>query len=65
MPKLKTHKGISKRIKVSAGGKLLHRNAFRSHNLGVKQASRKRNYVKEFEVSTSNANQVKKMLGNK
>lgn len=63
MPKLKTHKGIAKRIKVSGSGKLLRRKAMRGHNLGIKQASTKRTYVKEFEVSDGDTKNIKKMLG--
>ncbi len=34
MPKQKTHKGIQKRFKVTASGKVKHRKAFRGHKLG-------------------------------
>ncbi len=63
MPKLKTHKGIAKRIKLSANGKLLRRRAYRSHLLSHKQASTKREYVKEFEVAAGDTAVIKKMLG--
>lgn len=63
MPKLKTHKGMAKRIKLSGSGKLLRRKAFRNHLLSHKQASLKRSYVKEFEVSTGDTANIKKMLG--
>jgi large subunit ribosomal protein L35 len=63
MPKIKTHKGIAKRIKVSAGGKLLRRKAFRNHLLAGKQSSTKRTYVKEYEISSGDTASIKKMLG--
>lgn len=63
MPKLKTHKGIAKRIKLTANGKLLRRRAFRSHMLAHKQAATKREYVKEFEIAAGDVANVKKMLG--
>ncbi len=63
MPKMKTHKGIAKRIKVSAGGKLLRRKAYRSHLLAHKQTKTKRTYVQEFEVSAGDTANIKKMLG--
>ena len=63
MPKLKTHKGMAKRIKLSATGKLMHRRAFRNHMLAGKQASLKREYVKEFQISAGDTANVKKMLG--
>lgn len=64
MPKLKTHKGMAKRIKLTATGKLLHRKAHRNHLLAHKSASLKRTYVKEFEISAGDTANVKKMLGN-
>lgn len=63
MPKLKTHRGMAKRIKVSATGKLLHRKAYRNHLLAHKQASTKRTYVQEFEISSGDLANVKKMIG--
>lgn len=65
MPKIKTHKGMAKRIKISGGGKLLRRKAYRNHMLGHKQASTKRTYVKEYEVSDGDTANIKKMLGGK
>lgn len=54
---------MAKRIKLSATGKMLRRKAFRNHLLSGKQASLKRTYVKEFEISSGDASNVKKMLG--
>jgi len=62
MPKMKTHKGMVKRIKLTATGKMLRRKAFRNHLLSGKQTSLKRTYVKEFEVSAGDAPNIKKML---
>lgn len=62
MPKMKTHKGMAKRIKLTATGKMLRRKAFRNHLLSGKQTSLKRTYVKEFEVSQGDAANIKKML---
>ena len=63
MPKLKTHRGMAKRIKTSATGKLLRRKAYRNHLLAGKQASTKRTYVKEYEVSAGDTASIKKMIG--
>ena len=63
MPKLKTHKGMAKRIKLSGNGKLMHRRANRNHMLAHKSASLKREYVKEFEIAPGDTANVKKMLG--
>jgi len=63
MPKLKTHKGMAKRIKLSANGKLMRRRAYRNHLLAHKQSATKREYVKEFEISSGDTAKVKVMLG--
>ena len=63
MPKMKTHKGMAKRIKLTASGKLLRRRAFRNHLLAHKSGALKREYVKEFQVSAGDTANVKKMLG--
>jgi large subunit ribosomal protein L35 len=42
MPKQKTHKGMKKRFKVTASGKVKHRKAFRGHKLSHKSAQRRR-----------------------
>lgn len=63
MPKMKTHKGMAKRIKLSASGKMLRRKACRGHLLAHKQAKTKRTYVQEFEVSSGDAGNIKRMLG--
>jgi large subunit ribosomal protein L35 len=42
MPKQKTHKGMKKRFKVTATGKVTHRNASRGHKLSHKSPKRKR-----------------------
>ena len=43
MPKLKTHKGTAKRIKLTSTGKVKRRRAFGGHMLAKKSKSRKRN----------------------
>lgn len=42
MPKLKTHRGTTKRVKLTKNGKVLRRHSMRSHFLQKKSASRKR-----------------------
>jgi large subunit ribosomal protein L35 len=54
---------MAKRIKISATGKLMRRRAYRNHMLAHKQASTKREYVKEFEVSSGDLANIKTMLG--
>ncbi|MGE5297064.1 MAG: 50S ribosomal protein L35 [Solirubrobacterales bacterium] len=40
--KLKTHKGLAKRVKISANGKIKHRKAGKGHLMSVKSAKRLR-----------------------
>lgn len=42
MPKQKTHKGMRKRFKLTATGKVKHRSAFRGHRLSHKNGKRRR-----------------------
>lgn len=41
MPKQKTHKGMKKRFKITASGKVKHRKAFRGHKLSHKSPKRR------------------------
>jgi large subunit ribosomal protein L35 len=42
MPKQKTHKGLSKRVKVTGTGKVKRKNAYGSHLMSTKNAKRRR-----------------------
>jgi large subunit ribosomal protein L35 len=42
MPKQKTHKGLSKRVKITAGGKLRRRRSCGGHLMSGKNAKRRR-----------------------
>ncbi len=63
MPKMKTHRGLAKRTKVTGTGKIKRSKAYKSHILGKKSAKRKRNLRKSGLVSDANMRQVKRMLG--
>ena len=63
MVKIKTHKGLQKRIKITKTGKLKKRNAFRSHLLEKKSAKRKEKYTKSTSISKADEKRVKKLLG--
>ena len=63
MPKMKTHRGLAKRTKVTGSGKVKRMKAFKSHILNKKSAKRKRNLRKSGLVSDANMKQVKRMLG--
>jgi large subunit ribosomal protein L35 len=51
MPRQKTHKGISKRFKVTASGKAKHRSPNRGHILGPKTPKRKRHLRQDGVVT--------------
>lgn len=63
MPKLKTHKGTAKRIKLTSTGKLTRRRAFGTHLLAKKSKSRKRAIGTTAVVTGSTAKNVKRALG--
>ncbi len=63
MPKMKTHRGLAKRTKITGTGKVKRAKAYKSHILNKKSAKRKRNLRKSGLVADSNMRQVKRMLG--
>ena len=63
MPKMKTHKGTAKRIKLTSTGKLIRRRAFGNHMLSKKSKSRKRNIKATAIVKGGMAKNVKRALG--
>lgn len=63
MPKLKTHKGTAKRIRVTSTGKLTRDRAFGNHMLSKKSKSRKRSINKIAVVSGAMAQNVRRALG--
>lgn len=63
MPKMKTHKGTAKRIKLTANGKLLRRRAFGHHHLAGKSESRKRVISTPAVISGGNEKNIKRALG--
>ena len=63
MPKLKTHKGTAKRVKLTSTGKILRRRAFGGHLLAKKSKSRKRAINTTAAVKGSMAKNIKRALG--
>lgn len=62
MPKIKTHKGATKRMQLTKGGKLKRRKAFQSHNQEKKTAARKRTQHKMQDVATPNQKRLRRLL---
>lgn len=53
MPKQKTHKGLAKRVKVTARGKIKHRRAGASHLMSGKSAKRRRRIRRPAVVASN------------
>ena len=63
MPKLKTQKGIAKRVRVTKNRKLMRSSAWKSHLLEHKSKKRKRNYENAQPVSKADRKTVRRALG--
>lgn len=63
MPKLKTHKGTAKRIRISPKGKLMRLRANDSHFLEKKGEGRKRVLAKKALIKGALVKRVKRALG--
>ena len=61
MPKMKTHRGMAKRVRKTGTGKLMRAKAFKSHILTKK--SPKRNFRHETEVAKADTKVVERQLG--
>jgi large subunit ribosomal protein L35 len=63
MPKQKSHSGIRKRVKVTAGGKLLRQQTGLRHRLEKKSSELTRRLSGVTLVSKADQRRVKKLLG--
>ncbi len=63
MAKQKTHKGLKKRVRISATGKVKHRRAGGSHLMSSKNAKRRRRIGSSAVMAGSTAERVKAKLG--
>lgn len=63
MPKLKTHSGTKKRLKITKTGKVMRRRATSNHFLEKKSASRKRKFAGVEAISGKQAKNIKLKLG--
>ena len=62
MPKMKTHRGAAKRVKVTGTGKLKRMRSNKSHILTKKTTKRKRKLDTPTTVSESDQRRVEHML---
>jgi large subunit ribosomal protein L35 len=63
MPKMKTHRGAAKRIKITGTGKLRRRQINKNHILEKKSPARKRRLTGDFELAPGDAARVRRQLG--
>ncbi|HMK98716.1 MAG TPA: 50S ribosomal protein L35 [Acidimicrobiales bacterium] len=63
MPKMKTDRGMAKRIKVTGTGRLRRRQAMRSHLLEKKNSTRTRRLGRETDVARADSREARRMLG--
>ena len=62
MPKLKTHKGASKRFKKTGTGKIVRKHAFARHILTSKPHKRKKKLHQSVVADETNQATLKRML---
>ena len=63
MPKMKTSSAARKRLRISAGGKVLRRRAFKSHLLEHKSAKRRRAKRRDTGLSQADTREALRLLG--
>jgi large subunit ribosomal protein L35 len=62
MPKIKTHRGLAKRVKVTATGKIKRAKAYHSHLLSSKTPKMKRRLSKSDTIHPSDAKRVMSLI---
>jgi large subunit ribosomal protein L35 len=63
VPKQKTKSAAKKRFKVTGGGRILRRQAMKSHNLEKKTAKRRRRFRRDQALDGTDAREVRRLLG--
>jgi len=62
MPKMKTKRGVAKRCKITASGKIMRHKAFHSHILTKKTRVRKRRLRGEDTISKAERKRIRTFL---
>jgi large subunit ribosomal protein L35 len=62
MPKLKTHKGIQKRFKITGSGKIMHMHQGRSHLRMAKSKRTKRQYDSMAVMSPRERKKIMRLI---
>jgi large subunit ribosomal protein L35 len=63
MPKMKSHTGMGKRVKVTGKGKIVRQQAGLRHHLEVKSSRVTRRLTGTVELAPADIKRVKKLLG--
>ena len=63
MPKMKTHKGTAKRVRVTGSGKLRRQHTNRRHQLEHKPSTRTRRLNGTTDIAPADVKRVSKLLG--
>lgn len=63
MPKLRTHSGTKKRVKITKTGKVVRRHATGNHFLEKKSGSRKRRFAGMETLTGKNVKSIRRNLG--
>jgi len=63
MPKIKPHKGLKKRVKVTATGKVVRRRAGKGHLMSAKSGKRRRKLGRTTAVAKADIKNVRRLLG--
>jgi large subunit ribosomal protein L35 len=64
MPKMKSHRGVAKRFKMTSTGKIRRRRANANHLMGKKTSTRKRRLTgRDATVSDADGKRIRRMLG--
>ena len=62
-PKVKPHKGLLKRVKVTATGKIIRRKSNKSHLMSHKPSKRRRRLGRPAEVAAVDRQKISRLLG--
>jgi large subunit ribosomal protein L35 len=63
VPKMKSHRGATRRFRVTKTGKLVRRQSRLNHELENKTPARQRRHGREVEVTAADRRGVRRMLG--
>jgi large subunit ribosomal protein L35 len=63
MPKMKTHSGTKKRVRLTGSGKLVHEQTNRQHKFEGKSSTRSRRLSMDASISPADRRRIKRLLG--